>query len=107
VPGPWVSSIEGRDYTSGADVILIGDPREEDMDVRDMDVRDMDVRDRDVRDMDVRDMDVRHMDVSRDSGPASAADLDLIAAARNRLAALIAAARRGSSSRRTPGRAVW
>lgn len=69
-PAPWVASIEGRDHTSGEDVILIGDPREEDM------------------------------YVSRDSAPASAADLDLIAAARNSLPALIAEVRRAR-----PGRA--
>ncbi|HEY7967069.1 MAG TPA: hypothetical protein VID68_08580 [Solirubrobacteraceae bacterium] len=45
-PAPWVASVQGRDHTSGDDVILVGDPREEDM------------------------------YVSRDSGPASPADLD-------------------------------
>lgn len=63
-PAPWVASIEGRDHMSGDDVILVGDPREEDM------------------------------YVSRDSGPASAADLDLIAAARTFLPRLITEVRR-------------
>lgn len=63
-PGPWVASVEGRDHTSGEHVILVGDPREEDM------------------------------YVSRDSRPASAADLDFIAAARNYIPKLLAEVRR-------------
>lgn len=61
---PWVASVEGRDHTSGDDAILVGDPREEDMYVR------------------------------RDSGPASAADLDFIAAARNYMPRLLNELRR-------------
>jgi hypothetical protein len=64
-PAPWVASVEGRDHTSGDDVIMVGDPREEDM------------------------------YVSRDSGPASDADLDLIALARTQLPALLAEVQRG------------
>ena len=30
-PGPWVASIEGRDHTSGDDVILVGGSPVEDM----------------------------------------------------------------------------
>jgi hypothetical protein len=56
-PAPWRAMIEGRDHTSGDSFIMIG--------------RDGD-RDED-------------MYVSRDSGPASASDLDFIAAARNYL----------------------
>jgi hypothetical protein len=63
-PAPWIASIEGRDHSSGDDVILVGEPREEDM------------------------------YMSRDSGPASHADLDFIAAARNMLPRLIAEVRR-------------
>jgi hypothetical protein len=63
-PAPWVASVEGRDHTSGDSVILIGDPREDDM------------------------------YVTRDSGMASAADLDFIAAARNALPRLLAEVRR-------------
>jgi len=59
-PPPWVASIEGRDHTSGDSVILIGDPRQEDMYVH------------------------------RESGLASGADLDFIAAARNLVPRLIA-----------------
>jgi len=59
-PAPWVATVEGRDHTSGSRVILIGDPREDDM------------------------------YVTRDSGMASAADLDFIAAARNALPRLLA-----------------
>ena len=63
-PAPWVASVEGRDHTSGDDVIAVGEPREEDM------------------------------YVSRDTGPASRADLEFIAAARNLLPRLIAELRR-------------
>jgi hypothetical protein len=60
-PAPWRAMIEGRDHTSGDSFIMIGaeDDRDEDM------------------------------HVSRDSGPASSADLDLIAAARNYLPCLL------------------
>ena len=60
-PAPWRAMIEGRDHSSGDSFIMIG--------------RDGD-RDED-------------MYVSRDSGPASASDLDFIAAARNYLPRLI------------------
>jgi hypothetical protein len=63
-PAPWAASIEGRDHTSGDDVILIGDRREE------------------------------GMYVSRDGGPASADDLDFIASARNSIPRLVAEVRR-------------
>jgi hypothetical protein len=58
---PWRAFIEGRDHTSGADFIMVGpeDDRDDDM------------------------------YVSRDSGAASAADLDLIAAARTYLPRLL------------------
>jgi hypothetical protein len=59
-PAPWVASVEGRDHTSGDNVILIGDPHEDDMYVH------------------------------RDAGSASTADLDFIAAARNLVPRLIA-----------------
>ena len=62
-PAPWIASVEGRDHTSGDDVILVGDPREEDM------------------------------YVMRDTTPASTADLDFIAAARNLIPRLIAEVR--------------
>ena len=60
-PGPWRAMVEGRDHSSGDSFIMIGheDDRDEDM------------------------------YVSRDSGPASASDLDFIAAARNYLPRLI------------------
>ena len=63
-PGPWIASVEGRDHTSGDSMIMIGDPREEDM------------------------------YVNRDTGPASAADLDFIVAARNLVSRLIEEVRR-------------
>src|SRR5437867_10810771 len=63
-PSPWIASIEGRDHWSADAVILVGEPREEDM------------------------------YVSRDGGPASKADLDFIATARNVLPRLIAEVRR-------------
>ncbi len=68
-PAPWIASVEGRDHTSGDDVILVGNPREEDM------------------------------YVSRDTTAASAADLDFMAAARNHLPALIAEVRRARSAK--------
>ncbi|HEY4020906.1 MAG TPA: hypothetical protein VGM75_19605 [Pseudonocardiaceae bacterium] len=60
-PPPWRAWVEGRDHTSGDSFIQIGpdDQRGEDM------------------------------YVSRDSAPASAQDLDLIAAARNYLPMLV------------------
>ncbi|MGH3663676.1 MAG: hypothetical protein ACRDT8_20905 [Micromonosporaceae bacterium] len=61
-PPPWRASVEGRDHTSGDSFIQVG----EDGDRRE------------------------DMYVSRDSGPAPAADVDLIAAARTHLPALIA-----------------
>lgn len=60
-PAPWRAMVEGRDYTSGDSFIMIG--REDDRD--------------------------EDMYVSRDSGPASSADLDLIATARNYLPRLL------------------
>ena len=60
-PAPWRAMVEGRDHTSGDSFIMVG--------------RDGD-RDED-------------MYVSRDSGPATASDLDFIAAARNYLPRLI------------------
>lgn len=63
---PWRAFVEGRDHTSGDDFIRVGDSqtREEDM------------------------------YVSRDTRPASADDLDFIAAARNYTPRLIAEIRR-------------
>ena len=60
-PEPWRAMVEGRDHSSGDSFIMIGrdDDRDEDM------------------------------YVSRDSGPASASDLDFIAAARNYLPRLV------------------
>jgi len=60
-PAPWRAMVEGRDHSSGDSFIMIGrdDDRDEDM------------------------------YVSRDSGPASASDLDFIATARNYLPRLI------------------
>ena len=60
-PAPWRAMIEGRDHSAGDSFIMIGrdDDRDEDM------------------------------YVTRDSGPASASDLDFIAAARNYLPRLI------------------
>jgi hypothetical protein len=59
-----VASVEGRDHSSGDDVILVGDPREDDM------------------------------YVTRDGGPASADDLDFITTARNYMPRLLAELRR-------------
>jgi hypothetical protein len=63
-PAPWVASIEGRDHTSGDDVILVGGPLQEDM------------------------------YVSRGTGPVSESDLDFIAAARTLVPRLIAEVKR-------------
>ena len=65
-PAPWRSMVEGRDHSSGDSFIQVGrdDDRDEDM------------------------------YVSRDSGPAGPAELDVIAAARNYLPVLIAEIRR-------------
>lgn len=60
-PAPWRAMVEGRDHTSGDSFIMIG--REDDRD--------------------------EDMYVSRDSGPASATDLEFIAAARNYLPRLL------------------
>jgi hypothetical protein len=65
-PPPWRSMVEGRDHLSGDSFIQVG--RDDD-------------RDEDIY-------------VSRDSGPAGVGELDLIAAARNYLPALIAEVRR-------------
>jgi hypothetical protein len=60
-PAPWRAMVEGRDHSSGDSFIMVGgdDDRDEDM------------------------------YVSRDSGPATASDLNFIAAARNYLPRLI------------------
>jgi len=60
-PPPWTAMVEGRDHSSGDSFIQVGrhDDRDEDM------------------------------YVTRDSGPAQARDLDLIAAARNYLPVLV------------------
>lgn len=60
-PPPWRSMIEGRDHHSGDNFIIIGrdDDRDEDL------------------------------YLNRDSGPASVADHDFIAAARNYIGALL------------------
>jgi hypothetical protein len=58
---PWRAMVEGRDHTSGDSFIMIG--REDDRD--------------------------EDMYVSRDSRPASSADLDFIAATRNYLPRLL------------------
>jgi hypothetical protein len=60
-PPPWQSMIEGRDHQAGDNFVMIG--REDD-------------RDEDLY-------------LSHDSGPASAADHDFIAAARNHIDALL------------------
>jgi hypothetical protein len=64
--GPWRSFIEGRDHTSGDSFIMIG--REDDRD--------------------------EDMYVSRDRAPASGADLDFIAGARQDVPRLIAEIKR-------------
>jgi hypothetical protein len=60
-PAPWRAMIEGRDHTAGDSFIMVGrdDDRAEDV------------------------------YVLRDSGPASAADLDFLAASRNALPRLL------------------
>ena len=63
---PWRSMAEGRDHESGDSFIQVGNDDDRDEDIY----------------------------VSRDSGPASIADLDLIAAARNYLPVLIEEVRR-------------
>jgi hypothetical protein len=60
-PPPWRAMIEGREYTSGDSFIMIGIEGDRDED----------------------------MYVSRDSGAASSADLEFIAAARNYLPRLL------------------
>ena len=62
---PWRSSIEGRDHTSGDNVILVGEPGAE-----------------------------PDMYVLRDETPASVADLDFIAHARQDVPRLVAEIRR-------------
>ena len=71
-PGPWCAMVEGRDHTAGDNFIMIGPPgdRREDM------------------------------YVTRDSGPADGPTLDLVAAARTYLPALVAEIRRLRSLRR-------
>lgn len=71
-PGPWVSSIEGRDHVAGSDAIFTReDQRQVDSDVY-----------------------VSIRVASGDWHPASVADQDFIAAARNALPKLIAEVRR-------------
>jgi hypothetical protein len=71
-PGPWVSSVEGRDHLAGSDAIFTaGDPRQVDPDVY---------------------VSIRVAD--GDWHPASVADQDFIAAARNAIPRLIAEVRR-------------
>jgi hypothetical protein len=60
-PEPWTAMVEGRDFTAGDSFIMIG--REDDRD--------------------------EDMYISRDSGPAWSADLDLIAQARTFLPRLL------------------
>ena len=65
-PSPWTSMIEGRDHESVDSFILVGTERDRREDIY----------------------------VSRDSGPADAADLDAIALSRTYLPILIAELRR-------------
>ena len=71
-PGPWVSSIEGRDHLAGSDAIFTGeDPRQKDPDV--------------------------YVSIRVAGGewhPVSVVDQDFIAAARNAIPGLIAEVRR-------------
>ncbi len=60
-PPPWRSMVEGRDHRAGDAFIMMG--REDDQD--------------------------EDLYLNRDSGPASAADLDFVAAARNYIDALL------------------
>jgi len=60
-PAPWRAIVEGRDQEAGDSFIMIGPEEDRDED----------------------------MYVSRDSGPASSAELDFIAAARNYLPRLL------------------
>lgn len=64
-PPPWAASVEGRDHVAGDSFIQVGEDRDRGEDIY----------------------------VSRDSGPASAAYLDLIAAARTYLPQLVAEVR--------------
>jgi hypothetical protein len=68
-PSPWTAKVEGRDHTSGDSFIMSGAPDDRREDIY----------------------------LSRDSGPAIAADLDLIAAARTYLPLLVAEVRRRRS----------
>jgi hypothetical protein len=78
-PGPWMSSIEGRDHNAGDSVILAADdPRQIDSDV--------------------------YVSIRVDSSdwhPVGVADQDFIAAARNAIPGLIAEIRRLRSGRGT------
>lgn len=65
-PGPWVAMVEGRDHLAGDSFIMVGTGAERRED----------------------------MYVTRDSGPADPATLDLVAAARTYLPALISEVRR-------------
>lgn len=74
-PAPWLAMVEGRDFTSGDSFIMVGweDDRGEDM------------------------------YVTRDAGPADAADLDLIATARTYLPRLLREIERWRGSAAAPG----
>ena len=65
-PAPWTASVEGRDHESGDSFIMSGPPDDRREDIY----------------------------VTRDSGPATPADLDLIAAARTYLPLLLGEVRR-------------
>ena len=65
-PPPWTAMIEGRDHVAGDSFVMVGHEGERGEDLY----------------------------VSRDSGPAGGADLDLVAAARTWLPALVAEVRR-------------
>jgi hypothetical protein len=65
-PPPWTAVVEGRDQTSGDSFIMSGEAHARREDIY----------------------------VTRDSGPATGADLDLIAAARTYLPLLVAEVRR-------------
>jgi hypothetical protein len=65
-PSPWAAMVEGRDHSSGDSFIMSGTPGDRREDIY----------------------------VSRDSGPAGSADLDLIAVARTYLPVLVAEVRR-------------
>ena len=65
-PAPWTAMVEGRDHASGDSFIMAGTPEDRREDIY----------------------------VTRDSGPATPVELDLIAAARTYLPLLVAEVRR-------------